>query len=238
MNHMKKKRNPIVGFVGPMNARKTLLLLDHVSAAEAVGEKVIIYKPEVDDRFAVDLICSRCGGSHKAIPVPSSIQGDLKARSSFILKDVKKNHPHVNIIAIDEVEMFDDDISEVVLRLAEAGYQIAYSGLNTNYRGEAFTDGIRDLMAISSRLEMLTARCTYSYDGIHKCGAPATMTQRLKNNKPDSYTSPLIVIEKFTTESEKPIFTYEARCLKHWSIKGKRPKKDLLFDKRVVKNHA
>lgn len=235
MNHMKKKRKPIIGFVGPMNARKTLLLLDHVSAAEAIGEKVVVYKPEVDDRFAVDIVCSRCGGSHKAIPVPSSLQGDLKARSSFILKDVKKNHLEADVVAIDEAEMFDDDIDEVVLRLAESGYQVVYSGLNTNYRGESFSNGMRDLMSISNRLEMLTARCTYSYDGVHKCGAPATMTQRLKNGKPDSYSSPLIIIEKFSTDSEKPTFTYEARCLKHWSIKGKRPKKDLLFDKRVSK---
>ena len=235
MNHMKKKRKPIIGFVGPMNARKTLLLLDHVSAAEAIGEKIVVYKPEVDDRFAVDIVCSRCGGSHKAIPVPSSLQGDLKARSSFILKDVKKNHLEADVVAIDEAEMFDDDIDEVVLRLAESGYQVVYSGLNTNYRGESFSNGMRDLMSISNRLEMLTARCTYSYDGVHKCGAPATMTQRLKNGKPDSYSSPLIIIEKFSTDSEKPTFTYEARCLKHWSIKGKRPKKDLLFDKRVSK---
>ncbi len=235
MNHMKKKRKPIIGFVGPMNARKTLLLLDHVSAAEAVGENVVIYKPEVDNRFGVDIVCSRCGGSHKAIPVPSSLQGDLKARSSFILKDVKKNHSNVDVVAIDEAEMFDDDIAEVALRLAESGYQVVYSGLNTNYRGEAFSNGMRDLMSISNRLEMLTARCTHSYDGIHKCGAPATMTQRLKNGKPDSYSSPLIIIEKFSTDSEKPVFTYEARCLKHWSIKGKRPKKDLIFDKRVSK---
>lgn len=235
---MAKKRGAIVGFVGPMNARKTLLLLDHVSAAEAVGEKVVVYKPEVDDRFAVDLVCSRCGGSRKAIPVPSSSQGQLKAKSSFILKDVKKNYPKVNIVAIDEVEMFDDDITEVVIRLVESGKDVAYSGLNTNYRGEAFTNGVRDLMAISTRLEMPTARCTYSSDGKHKCGAPATMTQRLKNGKPDSYSSPLIIIEKFATDTEKPVFTYEARCLKHWSVAGRRPKKSLLYDKKVIKKHG
>lgn len=227
---MSKKRGSIVGFVGPMNARKTLLLLDYISAAEVVGEKVVVYKPEVDDRFAVDMICSRCGGSRKAIPVPSSSQGELKAKSSFILKDVQKNHSQVDIVAIDEVEMFDDDINEVVKRLVESGKHVVYSGLNTNYRGEAFTDGIRDLMAISTKLEVLTARCTYSSDGIHKCGAPATMTQRLKNGKPDSYSSPLIIIEKFATKTQKPTFTYEARCLKHWSIAGKRSIKKLKYD--------
>ena len=234
---MSKKRGAIVGFVGPMNARKTLLLLDHISAAEAVGEKVVVYKPEVDDRFAVDMVCSRCGGSRKATPVPASIQGELKAASSFILKDVKKNHNKVDVVAIDEIEMFDDDITEVVIRLVESGKNVAYSGLNTNYRGEAFTNGIRDLIAISTRLEMPTARCTYSGDGVRKCGAPATMTQRLKNGKPDSYSSPTIIIEKFATESEKPIFTYEARCLKHWSITGKRQKNPLSYDKKITKKN-
>jgi thymidine kinase len=235
---MSKKRGAIVGFVGPMNARKTLLLLDHISAAEAVGERVVVYKPEVDDRFAIDMVCSRCGGSRKAIPVPSSTQGELKAKSSFILSDVKKNHKKVDIVAIDEVEMFDDDITEVVMRLVESGKNVAYSGLNTNYRGEAFTNGIRDLMAISTKLEMPTARCTYSPDSKHKCGAPATMTQRLKNNKPDSYSSPLIIIEKFATKTETPIFTYEARCLKHWSITGKRPKTPLFYDKKITQKHG
>ena len=231
------KRGTITGFVGPMNAKKTLLLLDNISAAEVVGEKVVIYKPEVDDRFAVDKVCSNCGGSHQAIPVPSSIQGELKARSTFILNDVKKNHPKVDIVAIDEVEMFDDDLVEVVKRLADLGKDIVYSGLNTNYRGEAFTKSIGGLMAISNKLEMLTARCTYSSNGDkNKCGAPATMTQRLKNGQPDSYSSPLIVIEKFAKEGEElPKYTYEARCLKHWSCRGKRPQKKFLYNKVVKK---
>ncbi|MPM23366.1 Thymidine kinase [bioreactor metagenome] len=229
MKKKTKNRGAIIGFVGPMNAHKTLLLLDHISAAKAVGEKVILYKPEVDDRFAKNLVCSRCSGSRRATPVPASSQGQLKAKSSFILNDVIKKHPKVNTIAIDEVEMFDDDIAEVVTRLVEMGKDVVFSGLNTNYRGEAFSNGTRDLIAICTRLEVLTARCTYSEDGKHKCGAPATMTQRLKNGEPDSYSSPLIVIEKFATKNEKPTFTYEARCLKHWSIKGKRKAKKLKY---------
>ncbi|MEI8067551.1 MAG: hypothetical protein WCG91_01180 [Candidatus Shapirobacteria bacterium] len=225
-------RTTITGFVGPMNARKTLLLLDHISAAEAVGENVLVYKPEIDDRFSVDQICSRCGGSHKAIPVPSSTQGDLKASSSWILKDVQKQKIKPNIVAIDEANFFDDDIDEVATRLTEMGIQVAYTGLNTNYRGEAFSNGMRDLMSISNKLEVLTARCSYSADGVHKCGAVATMTQRLKNGIEDSYESPLIVVEKFVTDQGKqPTYTYEARCLEHWSIKGNRPKKDLKFQK-------
>lgn len=230
------KRASITGFVGPMNAKKTLLLLDHISAAEVIGEKVVIYKPEVDDRFAVDMVCSNCGGSHKAIPVPASTQGALKARSTFILKDVKKNHPKVNIVAIDEVEMFDDDIVEVIKQLSHSGKQVVYSGLNTNYRGEVFTKSVGELLAISNKLEMLTARCTYSEDGVHKCGAPATMTQRLKNGKPDSYSSPLIIIEKFSNDGEEqPVYTYEARCLEHWFCTGKRPRKKFKYNKKVNK---
>lgn len=231
------KRATITGFVGPMNAKKTLLLLDNISAAEVIGEKVVIYKPEVDDRFAIDKVCSNCGGSHSAIPVPTSIQGELKARSTFILKDIKKNHPKVDIVAIDEIEMFDDDIVEVVKYLSNSGKQVVYSSLNTNYRGEVFTKSVGELMAISNKLEMLTARCTYSKDGKHKCGAPATMTQRLKNGKPDSYSSPLIIIEKFANkeDKEKLVFTYEARCIKHWACLGRRPKKKFLYNKEAKK---
>ncbi len=225
---MSKQRQPIVGFVGPMNARKTLLLLDHIFAAEAVGETVLVYKPQVDDRFGVGIVRSRCGGTHEAIPVPESPQGELKAQSSFILDDILKNNKKPTLVAIDEVMMFDDDIAEVVVSLSEAGIQVAYAGLNMNYRGEPFSSGIKELMSISTRLEVLSARCTYSHDGIHKCGAPATMTQRLKNGEPDSYDSPLIVIEKFATEDQKPVFTYEARCLTHWSISGTRPQKTTL----------
>lgn len=226
---MSKQRQPIVGFVGPMNARKTLMLLDYIFAAEAVGENVLVYKPKIDDRFSVDQIRSRCGGSHAAIPVPSSTQGDLKACSSFILEDIAKNSKNPSLVAIDEVMMFDDDVAELALRLSEAGIQVVYSGLNSDYRGEPFSQGIAKLMPISTRLEVLTARCTHSLDGIHKCGSVATMTQRLKNGQPDSYDSPLIVIEKFATAEEKPAYTYEARCLDHWSVAGTRPKVDFKF---------
>jgi thymidine kinase len=226
---MSQHRASITGFLGPMNAKKTLMLLDLIKSAEAVNEKVLVYKPASDDRFAVDKIASRCGGTHEAIPVPPSKQGDMKAKSSFILTDVVKRKEKIDLIAVDEVEMFDDDIAEVVYRLSGMGIQVAYSGLNMNYRGEPFTEGIKNLMPISTKLEILVARCTYKNNKGKVCGDSATMTQRLKNGKPDSYKSPLIIIEKFAERGEKLVYTYEARCSKHWSISGSRPKGKLKY---------
>lgn len=202
---MSRQREIITGYVGPMFAMKTLLLIHDITAGEAVGETVVVYKPSIDDRYGPGEIRSRAGGYHPAIAVSSSTE---------LLKHLSSVRPAPRRVAIDEVQFFDPGITDVVLHLAEHGYPVVYSALIQDFRGDPFGP-VRDLLPVTINLHRLAARCMYSTADNQKCGADAQMTQRLINALPAPYDSPQVIIEKPGTT-----VTYEARCLDHWQVPG------------------
>jgi len=228
---MTRQRAPLTCFVGPMNSSKTRRLLDHLSECrDALNYSIRVYKPALDDRFKVSEVRCRNGGCWSAIPVPSSKKNQVD--SLFIFKDIyklsKKKRP--NLIAIDEIQFFDKNIKEVIKSFLDDNIEVVVSGLNRSFRGEPFK-AIESLLALATKVETLTARCTYK-DGHGKtCGAPATMTQRLINGKPAPYSSPTVVIQKMGDSK----ITYEARCADHWFCPGI-PESPL--KKKLKRNHG
>jgi len=81
------------------------------------------------------------------------------------------------VVAIDEAEMFDQELSAVVDRLALEGYEVIVSGLDTDFAGRPF-GAMPRLLAVADSVAKLTAICTFP-----GCGADATRTQRLVNNQ-------------------------------------------------------
>lgn len=213
---MTRQRAPLTCFVGPMNSSKTRRLLDHLSECrDALNYSIKVYKPALDNRFEVSEVRCRNGGCWKAIPVPNSTKS--QADSLFIFKDIYKlpKAKWPNLIAIDEIQFFDKNIKEVIKCLLNDNIEVVVSGLNRSFRGEPFPS-TESLLGLATKVETLTARCTYK-DGHGKtCGAPATMTQRLINGKPAHYRSPTVVIQKMDDSK----VTYEARCADHWFCPG------------------
>ncbi len=213
---MTRQRAPLTCFVGPMNSSKTRRLLDHLSECrDALNYSIHVYKPALDNRFDISEVRCRNGGCWTATSVPSSKKS--QADSLFIFKDVyklsKRRRP--NLVAIDEIQFFDKNIKEVIKCFLYDDIEVVVSGLNRSFRGEPFP-AVESLLALATKVETLTARCTYK-DGHGKtCGAPATMTQRLINGQPAPYRSPTVVIQKMGDES----VTYEARCANHWFCPG------------------
>jgi thymidine kinase len=213
---MNRQRAPLTCFVGPMNSSKTRRLLDHLSECrDALNYSIRVYKPALDNRFKVTEVRCRNGGYWKAIPVPGITK--TKADSLFIFKDIykltKKKRP--DIVAIDEIQFFDKNIKEVIKCFLNDNIEVVVSGLNRSFRGEPFRS-IESILGLATKIETLTARCTYK-DGHGKtCGDPATMTQRLIDGNPAPYRSPTVVIEKVGDST----ITYEARCANHWFCPG------------------
>ena len=52
--------------------------------------------------------------------------------SSFVLRDSTR------IVAIDEVQFFDENIVTVVTKLAARGYRVICAGLDLDYRAQPF----------------------------------------------------------------------------------------------------
>jgi len=178
------KKGWIEVIVGCMFAGKTEELIRRVRTLQYAKKNILVVKPSIDNRYSTTEIASHSGYRVKSINVNSALE---------ILHYVKKD---TEVVAIDEVQFFGEDIIDVCEHLADKGVRVMCAGLDRDFRGEPF--GVMpELITRAEFITKLSAVCV-------KCGAPATRTQRLVNGKPASYDDPIVLVGA----SE----TYEARC--------------------------
>lgn len=195
---------------GPMSCGKTEELLRRIRRCIIAKKKVKVISPAVDTRANGDYIESRNGLWLDSIKVKHSIQ---------ILSLVKADD---EIVAIDELQFFDENITKVISKLMEQGKKVIGTGLELDFKAEPF-GSMPQLMCLATSVHKLHAVCM-------KCGCEnGTRTQRLIDGMPADKNSPLIMIGGDET--------YEARCVKCYELrdeqhdKQKRGLKLLQFDK-------
>jgi thymidine kinase len=169
---------------GSMFSGKSEELIRRVRRAEIARQKVQVFKPAIDNRYSDRNVASHSGVMRDAVPV-----GDVEQLEAAIRSDT-------NVVAIDEVQFFDQSVADLCCRLADKGMRVIVAGLDQNFRGEPFGPMPR-LMAEAEVVDKLQAICVV-------CGAPASRTQRLINGHPASHDDPVILVGA----SE----VYEARC--------------------------
>ncbi len=169
---------------GCMFAGKTEELIRRIKVLEFAKQNIKVFKPAIDNRYSNHKIASHSGSSVDSIVVKSAKE---------ILDHIDES---VDVVAIDEVQFFDEDIIAVCDYLAKNGKRVMVAGLDTDFRALPF--GVMpQLVTTAEFITKLTAVCMV-------CGAPATRTQRLVNQKPASFADPIILVG--AAES------YEARC--------------------------
>ena len=185
---------------GPMSCGKTEELLRRIKRAIIAKKKVKVISPALDTREQGDYIKSRNGMFLEAIKVKSA---------SEILTHITSED---KIVAIDELQFFDDEIIDVIKSLMDMGKKVIGSGLDLDFKSEPFGQ-MPNLLAIATKVDKLTAVCM-------KCGCDfATRTQRLIDGKPADKNSPTIMIGGDET--------YEARCVKCYELPDKlKPEKN------------
>ena len=97
---------------------KTEELIRRVKRAQIAKQKIQIFKPQIDDRYSKTKVVSHSSLKVEATPVKSS---------SEILD---KLYDSTRIVAVDEVQFFDEGIIEVVSRLARRGCRVICAGLD------------------------------------------------------------------------------------------------------------
>ena len=183
-----------------MFSGKTAELLRLVERAEFAGRKVQVFKPAIDDRWGkVEKVRSHSGSEHQAVPV-------RQAREILV-----KLEPDTQLVAIDEIQFFDQEIIPVIDELLEKDIEVLFAGLPLDFRGEPF-GSVPILLAKADGIIKLTAICTYSENG-EICGQEATRTQRIVNGQPASYNEPVVVVGA----EEK----YAPRCPSHHIVPDK-----------------
>lgn len=194
-NVFRKPKGWIELICGPMFAGKSEELWRKLNRLQYAEIKYILFKPVIDTRNNEGL-ASRDGHKIKAINIK---------HSSEIIQHIKKMKTKPSVVAIDEAQFFDEQFADVCQYLADNKFNVYVAGLDTDFKGEPFKS-ILKVMAYAEKIIKLNAICTV-------CGAPATRTQRLINDKPANYNDPIIKVGD--RES------YEARCRMHHIVLGK-----------------
>ncbi len=187
---MKHHTGSLEVVTGSMFSGKTDELIRRLRRATIARQKVQVFKPAIDNRYAVEKVRSHAGNDFDAIPIQCS--GD-------ILKLLEKD---TTVVAIDEAQFFDEELVGIVQSLANRGLRVIVAGLDTDFRGEPFGP-MPVLMAQAEKVDKLQAICMV-------CGEAASRTQRLVNGKPAHYHDPVVIVGA----SE----LYEARCRKHHEV--------------------
>ena len=179
---------------GSMFSGKTEELLRRIRRAEIGRQQVQIFKPAIDNRYGLVRVASHNGVAREDAVVVHSAEAILERLSSG-----------TEVVAIDEVQFFDDTILQVVEKLAGNGLRVIAAGLDQDFRGEPFGP-VAALMALAEYVDKLQAICVV-------CGAPASRTQRLIDGSPARYDDPIILVGG--SES------YEARCRTCHQVPGR-----------------
>ena len=143
---------------GCMFSGKTEELIRRLNRATYAKQRVVVFKPTVDDRYAVDAVVSHSSQRFDCIPV---------RHASEILARVGD----AQVVGIDEAQFFGEGLVDVCEQLANDGVRVVVAGLDQDYRGRPFAP-MPHLLAVSDYITKTHAVCVV-------CGAPANRSQRL-----------------------------------------------------------
>ena len=184
--------NPSGGWLevicGPMFSGKSEEMIRRLRRAEIAGQQVVIFKPRIDDRYDAADVVSHAGARMRGVPVASVAELVARARGA--------DGTPFDVVGIDEVQFFSPDVVPAALALADAGVRVVAAGLDQDFRRLPFGP-MPELLARAEFVDKLQAVC-------HRCGGPATTTQRLVDGSPAPYSGATIVVGA----KEQ----YEARC--------------------------
>ena len=169
---------------GSMFSGKSEELIRRLRRGIYAKQKVVVFKPAIDNRYHKEKVVSHNGNAIEAI--------NIVAAKEILSQDLT----NVDVIGIDEVQFFDDQIVDIAEQLAENGHRVIVAGLDMDFKGEPF-EPMPKLLAVSEQVTKLQAVCAV-------CGSPSSRTQRLINGQPAKIDDPIILVG--ANES------YEPRC--------------------------
>jgi thymidine kinase len=166
---------------GPMFSGKT----DELLRRTAEG---VLVKPRVDDRHATAEVVSHAGVRAPALVVASS-------------DEIPEAVGRAELVGVDEGQFFDAGLVAVARKLADDGTRVVVAALDRDFRARPFPVSAR-LLELADRVDLLVAECG-------RCGAAATLTQRLRDGEPVPLGDPVVRVGGHEL--------YEPRCARCWT---------------------
>ncbi|WP_027376836.1 thymidine kinase [Kaistella palustris] len=130
---------------GSMFSGKTEELIRRLRRAEMAGQKVEIFKPKLDVRYAEEEVVSHNKNKIRSTPVESPNEILLLGSTC-------------DVVGIDEAQFFDESIVDVANHLANTGIRVVIAGLDMDFMGRPFGP-IPNLMATAEYVTKVHAIC-------------------------------------------------------------------------------
>lgn len=142
---------------GSMFSGKTEELIRRLKRVEFANQKVLLFKPKIDNRYAETAVVSHKGSSLDALVI------DRAAEALSLWKNER-------VVAFDEAQFFDAEISKVCTQLAKKGVRVIIAGLDMDYLGKPFGP-MPELLCIAEYVTKVHAICV-------SCGNLAYISHR------------------------------------------------------------
>jgi len=130
---------------GSMFSGKTEELIRRLKRAEFANQRLLLFKPAIDNRFSEDQVVSHKGSNFQAVVINDS-------------KELFEKWDGEQVVAIDEAQFFDAGIVSVINQLAKNGVRVIVAGLDMDYKGMPFGP-IPHLLAIAEYVTKVHAIC-------------------------------------------------------------------------------
>ncbi len=130
---------------GSMFSGKTEELIRRLKRAEFAKQKVEIFKPTIDTRYADREVVSHNQNSINSTPVEYS-------SAILLLAD------DCEVVGIDEAQFFDEGIVDVANELANQGKRVIVAGLDMDFKGRPFGP-MPNLLATAEYITKVHAIC-------------------------------------------------------------------------------
>jgi thymidine kinase len=147
---------------GSMFSGKTEELIRRLKRAQFANQRLLLFKPVIDDRYSEESVVSHQGSSLKAIAVNNS-------------EEILKLWKNERVVAIDEAQFFDFAITDVCNILAEKGVRVIIAGLDMDYMGVPFGP-MPHLLSMAEYVTKVHAICV-------SCGNLAQFSHRTAEEK-------------------------------------------------------
>jgi thymidine kinase len=144
---------------GSMFSGKSEELIRRLRRAIIARQRVQVFKPAVDTRYASTQVVSHSRWR---------LEAERVTRPDEI---VQRLDPRTEVVGIDEAQFFSEEIVGVINHIANLGKRVVLAGLDMDFRGQPFGPMPR-VMAVAEEVEKVHAICA-------RCGSPAAYTQRL-----------------------------------------------------------
>ncbi len=156
-------RPPHAGWIeviaGGMFSGKSEELIRRLRRARIARQRVQVFKPSLDTRYADEEIVSHDETRFDSTPV-----ADVDELRRLL-------HEDTQVVGIDEAQFLGAAIVPLCVELAQAGMRVIAAGLDMDYRGQPF-EPVPQLMAVAEEVTKAHAVCVV-------CGAPASHSQRI-----------------------------------------------------------